>query len=328
MPKWFWLACLACVPLAAQDRTEWMRDARWGVMTHYLAEWIAPAAHGSVEQWNRTVDSFDAEALAEQLANAGAGYYLLTIGQNSGYYIAPNAAYDRIVGIRPSHCSRRDLVADVAAALAKRGIRMMVYLPSGAPARDEAAVAALQWKNGAFRNREFQQSWEQVIREWSLRWGAKISGWWFDGAYWPNTLYRSLEAPNFASFAGAARAGNPASALTFNRGVIYPILSMTEQEDYTAGEINEPDRVKVNPRRVDGGRLDGARLHMLSYLGETWGKGEPRFSSAQIIGWTRTINAAGGAVTWDVPIQTDGHLAPAFLPQLKALGQAMKSPSR
>ena len=25
----------------AQDRTAWMREARWGVMNHYLADWIA-----------------------------------------------------------------------------------------------------------------------------------------------------------------------------------------------------------------------------------------------------------------------------------------------
>jgi len=28
----------------------------------------------------------------------------------SGYYLAPNAACDRLVGTRPSKCSRRDLV--------------------------------------------------------------------------------------------------------------------------------------------------------------------------------------------------------------------------
>ncbi len=93
----------------AQDRTGWMKDAKWGVMTHYLADWISQAHNErmSVERWNELVDSFDAEGLAEQIKSFGAGYYLVTIGQNSGYYLSPNATYDHYVGIQPSRCSRR-----------------------------------------------------------------------------------------------------------------------------------------------------------------------------------------------------------------------------
>ena len=32
-------ALVASGAVAAQDRTEWMPHARWGVMTHYLADW-------------------------------------------------------------------------------------------------------------------------------------------------------------------------------------------------------------------------------------------------------------------------------------------------
>ena len=107
------IAVLALMLLApagrAQGRADWLRDARWGVMTHFLAEWMAPAAHKSVEDWNKLVDGFDVQGLAGQLQSAGAGYYLITIGQNSGFYISPNATYDRLTGIKPSKCSRRDL---------------------------------------------------------------------------------------------------------------------------------------------------------------------------------------------------------------------------
>lgn len=317
------LLLLCATGLSAQDRTAWMAGAHWGVMTHYLAEIAATDGQLNSESWNRLVEGFDVEGLARQLQDAGASYYLLTIGQNSGYYLAPNAAYDRITGAHPSKCSRRDLVADAAGALAKRGIRLIVYLPSGAPDRDPAAMAALEWKRGPYRNREFQLKWEQVIREWSLRWGKKIAGWWFDGAYWPNIMYRTPEAPNFASFVTAARAGNPDSAIAFNRGVSYPIVSITGQEDYTAGEINEPGRVRVEPRSRSGGLIDGARLHMLSYLGTQWGKGSPRFTDEQVAAFTRTVTDAGGAVTWDVPIQPNGHIAGPFVKQLKTLGQAI-----
>src|SRR5262249_39592959 len=149
-------------------------------------------------------------------------------------------AYDRFVGIHPSKCSRRDLVADLFEPLHKRHIKLMVYLPAGAPHGDAVATKALQYESGPHRNREFQLKWEQVIREWSTRWGTNVVGWWFDGCYWPNAMYRSAEPPNFASFANAARAGNPNSIVAFNPGVVDRILSVTPFEDYSAGEINDP----------------------------------------------------------------------------------------
>jgi hypothetical protein len=316
-------ALLLAVSAAAQNRAAWMPEAQWGVMTHYLADWQA-RTHNltmSVDEWNRLVDGFDAEGMARQLALVGARYYQISIGQNSGYYLSPNAAYDKITGIKPSKCSHRDLVADLYDALNKRGIKLMVYLPSGAPAGDPEADAALEWQNGPHPNREFQRKWEQVIREWSLRWGKKVVGWWFDGCYFPNTMYRSPDSPNFASFAAAARAGNPDAAVAFNPGVVYRMLSLTPYEDFTAGEIDKPELVTI--RRGADGKIDGVRIHMLSYLGQTWGMGAPRFTSEQAIEYTRKVRQAGGAVTWDVPVELNGAIPQPFLDQLTAIGRAI-----
>jgi hypothetical protein len=298
-----------------------MKDAKFGVMTHYLADWQARVNHltMSVDEWNNLVDNFDVEQMARQLQSAGVTYYQISIGQNSGYYLAPNPTYDKLTGIQPSKCSKRDLVADLYEALHKRGIRLLVYLPSGGPGGDKAADAALEWRNGPYPNREFQIKWQQVISDWSKRWGKKVSGWWFDGCYFPNSMYRG-EPPNFATFAAAARAGNPDAAVAFNPGVVYRILSMTPYEDFTAGEIDKPDRVTM--RRSADGKMDGVQIHMLSYLGETWGRGTPRFTSEEVIGFSKKLWDAGGAVTWDVPVDLTGKIAQPFLDQLRALGTA------
>ncbi len=319
-------AALACGG-QPQDRAAWMNDARWGVMTHYLADWLARDLNleMNVERWNCLVDGFDARELAGQLKSTGAGYYIITLGQNSGYYLSPNAVYDRYTGLRPSKCSRRDLVADLFDQLDRRGIKLIVYLPSGAPAGDADAREALGWRNGAYPNREFQLKWEEVIREWGERWGTKVAGWWFDGCYFPNTMYRSPEPPNFESFAAAARAGNPDRAVAFNPGVVYRILSLTPDEDYTAGEIDYPDRIII--RRAANGKVDGARIHVLSYLGKTWGTGtDPRFQAGQVVAWSRKIAQAGGVITWDVPVQLDGTIAAPFLEQLVEVGKALRRP--
>lgn len=311
-------------PNSGAHRADWMQNPRyaWGVMTHYLADWQARVhkLDMSVDQWNRMVDGFDVEGMAKHLESVGAGHYQLSIGQNSGYYLSPNPTYDKIVGIEPSKCSHRDLVADFYESLHRRDIKLMVYLPSGAPGQDNVAKTALEWVNGPYPNKSFQRKWEQVIAEWSRRWGSKVEGWWFDGCYFPNSMYRASVAPNFASFAAAARAGNPESAVAFNPGVIYRIVSISPDEDYTAGEIDKPDQVTV--RRSTDGRIDGTQIHMLSFLGTTWGMGTPRFSTDEVIAYTKRIRDYGGSVTWDVPVELDGTITQPFLDQLAALGKA------
>lgn len=300
--------------LGTKHRTDWFRDARWGVFTHYLT-----GPEMSSQEWNARVNAVDVTALAAQLEEIGTKYYFITLGQNSGHYCSPNATYDAYVGIQPSKCSQRDLVADIYDAVQPKGIKLLVYLPAGAPNQDPIAVERLEWQNGPHRNWAFQARWEYVIREWSLRWGDKVCGWWFDGCYWPNEMYRFPEPPNFASFAAAARAGNPDSIVAFNPGVLNPIISVSEYEDYTAGEINEPGEVMCPGRWVDE-----AQFHMLSYLGPWWAAGPPRFTTDQIVGWTRAIIEKEGVVTWDVPIEADGHIPQEFVDQLKALREGLR----
>lgn len=302
------------------NRTDWFRDAKWGVFVHYLSDTVLRDQELTPETWNAAVDSFDVDAFANTMEQVGAGYCIVTLGQNSGYYCSPNATYDRYVGYEPSRCSKRDLIADLAAALKTKGIRLLTYLPSGAPDRDEQAMKALEWQKGDHRLASFQRMWEDVIREWAVRWGDSVAGWWFDGCYYAEAMYRSPEPPNFESFAAAARAGNPQSIVAFNPGVKYPVIRHSAAEDYVAGEINEPEKAECAGRWVDG-----AQGHMLSYLGPTWGQGPPRFTDEQAIAFTRKFTGCDWAVSWDVPLNATGAIPEPFVAQLQAIGAAVRS---
>ena len=329
-------------PTTAAERTDWFRQAGWGVMTHYLG--APPSSSGgaelTAEMWNRQIDAFDVERLVEQVASTGAGYLLFTIGQNSGHYCAPNETYDKLVGISPSKCSRRDLIADLAKALKSRGIRLIVYLPSGAPAADHEARKQLGWRWGrpggwqllgepvGGRLAEFQRNWEAVIREWSLRWGKDVAGWWIDGCYFADDMYRFDDEPNFSSLAAALRAGNSHAIVAFNPGVRVPVVAHTRHEDYAAGEVN----LKRLPEAAEGcqGRCierDGAKIqfHILTYLGQSWCRGgRPNWPDEKAIGVTRQIIDKGGVVTFDVPIQENGSIPQPFIEQLRAVGDALE----
>jgi len=327
----------------ASHRADWLHRARWGVMTHYLG--AAPSSRGgaelTAEMWNRRIDAFDVDALAEQVASTGARYLLFTIGQNSGHYCSPNAAYDKVVGIRPSKCSRRDLIADLSRALKKHGLRLLVYLPSGAPAADPVARKKLQWRWGrkggwqlpgeavGGRLVEFQRHWEAIVREWSLRWGTHVAGWWIDGAYFPDQMYRFPDPPNFASFAAALRAGNPEAIVAFNPGVRVPVIVHTSKEDYTAGEVNLPQLPKA-VGACEGRFLarKGVRVQfqILTFLGKSWCRGDrPQWPDEKVIPLVRELTGKGGAVTFDVPITEAGAIPEPFVEQLRAIGRGLEA---
>jgi len=331
-------------------RTEWFHQAQWGLFMHFLSE--APGGNHShwgdvsVDSWNRQVEAFDVERLAAQLHELKAGYLYLTLGQNSGYFCSPNATYDRLTGRQEgqSRCSRRDLVADMAGALNKDGIRMMVYLPSHAPMHDLEAAMALkcvppwdfsQWspsdmkamapaRDNDPRIKTFQRHWEAIIREWSERWGDCVCGWWFDGCYYANKLYAFNDEPNFSSFAAAVRAGNKNSLVCWNPGVLYPPETISPEEDYTSGEVNEPGQIECFGRWVDQ-----AQFQMLSYIGQSWSDSRIRFDADELTRHTRNVTDRGGVVTWDIPFNhADGMLTPDVFSLLSEFSRKMRKSPR
>ncbi len=321
-------------------RANWLRDAKWGVFMHYLTDKETTSA-----EWNAMIDGFQTEALAEQLSSVGASYFVITIGQASGHFCAPNAVYDGIAGVFPSKCSRRDLVSDLYDALSPKGIRLMVYMPSEGPSvqpekdrfgykycyvTDENGRRVQPLRFTGDRLVEFQLKWQSVIREWSLRWGTKVAGWWVDSCYAADVMYRFPDEPNFRSFAAALRAGNPDAIVAFNPGVKTPVIRWSEEDDYTAGEImgalpvgafardayKKRGADRFDPIPAD---VDGAQYHILTPLGKYWSSGAPRFPDELVVGYTRFVTDHGGAITWDVPKLKSGLIPDEFMRQLALL---------
>ncbi|PJB63077.1 MAG: hypothetical protein CO096_23420 [Armatimonadetes bacterium CG_4_9_14_3_um_filter_66_14] len=318
--------------IEVSHRTDWFHDAKWGVMCHYLASQAGDGIDGTsvtAEEWNRRVDRFDVERFANRLQQTGAGYLLMTVGQNTGHYCAPNATYDSITGIEPSKCSRRDLIIDLYDALAPREIHLLTYAPSGAPISDPVAIERFGWvrpypgpsgwEGLCGRQAEFQRKWEAVIREWAERWGPRVRGWWIDGCYELDAMYLHPEPPNFASFAAALRAGNPERILGFNPGPPrLPLRTVDREEDYLAGHSMGLGSLYASP----GTRwVEHAQFHVLEFLGDAWSVGEPRVPDAFMAEYVRYITDRDGVITLEVPITADGNIPNPFHLQLDVVGQ-------
>jgi alpha-L-fucosidase len=314
---------ISSMNLKAQQRASWMKG-KWGVMIHYQAGWLAQENKLdsiTLDKWNDLVDNFDCEGLAQQLSDAGAKYLIITITHAAPYFCAPNLMYDHYTGLIPSRCSKRDLVADLSVALSKHGIKTIAYIGGPPPHRNQSEIKGFALDRNDNRQSEGLLRWQEVIREYSIRWGEKVSGWWMDGCYSANIMYRQPDAPNFATMAAAARAGNPMSIVAFNTGVYPRIHSVTPYEDYTAGEINAPDSVVI--KYNNNGIMDGSQLQILTFLGKFWGQGNPRFTDDQVIKCSQNIIKSSGAITWDCPVLPSGLISEPFLKQLKSLGKAL-----
>jgi len=292
----------------------WMKNARYGVFMHFL-----PGDANGLS----LVDSFNVDALARQLQEAGAGYFVITLGQNSGYFISPNAAYNAITGYAAGErCSTRDLPLDLYRALRPRGIRLMLYLPCQTPNQDARAQKAFGLPQGPQDqpiDLEFARRWARVIQEWSDRYGDKISGWWFDGAY--EHIHFTEQIAQL--YAKAAKHGNPRAIVTFNPGV--RVIHYTQAEDYTAGELNEPFGLIPTSRW-----LNGSQWHALTFVGTMWGRRDTRYTGQQWAQWVAAVTEKGGAVTldmgpnWNPAEGPIGSLAEAQVAQVNAVKAAVR----
>jgi hypothetical protein len=293
--------------------TDWFKEARYGAFMHFLP---------GDAQGLALVERFDVEALARQLQAMGVKYFVITLGQNSGYFNSPNAAYDRYTGYTAGErCSKRDLPLDLYRALKPKGIRLMLYLPAQTPNRDTRAQRAFGLPEGPLDqpiNAEFARKWAEVIREWADRYGDKVAGWWFDGCYRHVHFNEAIAG----IYAAAVKHGNPHAIVAFNPGV--QLIHYTEAEDYTAGETNDPLELIPSSRR-----LEGSQWHVLTFIGSSWGQRNTRFTAEQWAAWVKAVAAHEGVVTLDMGPNYDpkvgpiGSLAEEQVDQVKAIKAAL-----
>jgi len=254
--------------LQGAEGSRWLKDTGFGLMFHYEA-----FKNHSPESYNKTVDSFDVERFGDVVESTRAGHIIFVIGQHWGKYCAPNSAYEKLLGVKNGvWTSKRDLVMKIAKELAKRDIKLIVYMTARAPMRHyeiiKAAGDTLPSIDGkpvgpkinpmshprnvpGFRRSEnqapnpiFLKNWGDVCGEWSQRYGTLVAGWWFDGYKTEmRDAYGSLqgEPHNIDTWVKAIRSGNPDAELAFNAGA-HPTLSLCTKgklcphQTFTSGE--------------------------------------------------------------------------------------------
>lgn len=302
---------LVLCPLRADTRnpaTDWMPKAKFGVFAHYLKG----------KNNFADMDRYDTAKVVEQLREMNARYFVITLGQNTGYFCAPNAVYEQLCGYPAgSHCFSNDIPAQLIRALKPTGIPLMLYLPCQTPNSDLHAIQAFGLggtKGDRPIDSEFARKWGEVIADWSRRYGDGIAGWWFDGGY----RHIGFNADIAEIYARALKEHNPNAVVAFNPGV--SLKRHVPADDYTAGELNEPFTHVCTNRWHDG-----VQWHVLTYLGKTWGNREIRFTDEQWLNWMRPALTNGGCITIDLALNPDGSFDTNQVQQLKRITDTLKA---
>lgn len=315
-----------------------LQSRRFGVFNHFL--YSAPGGdmptNNSVD-WNARCELFDAERVAKDLHDIGAGYYFITLMQGRKYMCAPNATFDEIAGTKPGEaCSRRDLIADIAEALAKYDIDLYLYYtgdgpykdaeigekfgftePRGVVSSDLAKIIGLSEPRGGV-TLEFTKKWASVMEEYAVRYGDKVKGWWIDGCY-NHFVYDMVKMTPYYE---AAKKGNPSALITMNNGIqeYEGLYNWYCKEDYTSGEFTDFTCI---PGQND---IGDAVPHILAPLGispdgvpyHDWCCPGCKRDGKYLRDYVRRVNEKGGVVTIDIQIRYDSTFDPC---QLEALAE-------
>jgi hypothetical protein len=305
------------------SNTDWFQEAGFGVMVHYLKEAIVP--DGGSEEWNKAVESFNVDTFAKQVDEARAGFVMFTLGQNSGYYCSPNATFNNAVGVKPGElCSTRDLPKDLINALKKYDIPLVLYLPSNPPINNKRVSEKLRYaiQKDSATSQFNQPILENMIREWGLRYGDDVKGWWFDGLYsWNNIRSTRMDMSlrhNISTHTLAAKAGNKSRIVTYNSG-FGKIHGNTSYDDYTSGEKSTIDEFPGS-RWAD----EGVQWFLFTYLGEKWGGHQQQFITDSLVVNADKIVRNKGVLCLEVVTDATGEIIPGHLDQIKAIGKKLQ----
>jgi len=102
--------------------TDWLADCRFGIGIHWTAQTVPRT--GPAKPFAQAVADFDLEGFLAAIERSGADYVLFTIAHALQRLPAPHPVLDRIL---PGRTCERDLIEELAEALAAKGKPLLLY---------------------------------------------------------------------------------------------------------------------------------------------------------------------------------------------------------
>lgn len=277
--------------------TSWMLNG-YGVMYHLLP---------TSSSYRSLAKRFDCAAVADSLKAVGADYFMLSVGQSTGYYNTYNSVYASIVSFNgQKRFTNEDILSKMADELAARDMKLMVYATAGPSTNDMEDFGYTKSHTD-----ESAMLWSLCLREWSLAYGDKAVGWWIDGGY-SGTVNQIQEL----MMANGIKAGNPNTAVSFNAGII--VAENSVYDEFTCGETDFPfgsDTVLTDRTTWLTPQSDPVKTQQwfeLTFLNVGWCfNKQPRagiYDKALWAEYVKTVLDQGGGICLDVTYDTTSYL--------------------
>jgi len=308
--------------------TDWLAKCRFGIGVHWTAQTVPRS--GAPKPFQQAVAEFDLQRFVATVEHAGADYVLFTAAHALQMLPAPHPVLDKIL---PGRTCERDLIRELADALAARQKHLLVYYNHSCNTQDDPPWEQAVGYHDQHKDR-FAENLLEIVGWMGDRYRDKIKAWWFDSPYSLDTRgphhsvttdMTGFQFP-WERFTVAAKIGHPARLVTYNAGVAETFLYTTHQ-DYWAGELVNLES-PATERYLDSG---------LQWFGWTcledraWVQSRldtpmppPLYTDEQLLDYVRACNEHMAPMTFNVGIYQDGTMAEASVEQLHRLNGALK----
>ena len=322
------------LPLSAAEKdaytranTDWLAKLRYGIGVHWTAQSVP--RQGPPLPFRQAVDAFDLKAFVAQVRHAGADYVLFTAAHALQMLPAPNSAHDRIL---PGRTCQRDLIGELADALAVHHLPLIVYWNHSCNGKSDPAWRQAVGYDGKDKGR-FADHVTEIIGWMGQRYGKRIRAWWFDSPYSldPSGPHNSVTTDMtgfrfpWERLTVAAKAGFPGRLVTYNAGVDETYLYSTHQ-DYWAGEMNDLKHPAGSRYQPNGLQWFGwTCLDDRSWVHAKLDTAiiQPLYGDAELAAYVRTCNAHQAPMTFNLGIYQNGTMSRASLDLLHRLGGSL-----
>ncbi|MBX3462280.1 MAG: alpha-L-fucosidase [Planctomycetes bacterium] len=324
----------APTPATQDERMAWWREARFGLFVHWglyalpagkwrgedhHGEWIRDTARIPRDEytqlqarWNPT--AFDADAWARSAAAAGMKYVVLTSKHHDGFCLFDSAHTDWDVGGTPHG---RDIVAELAAACARHGLRFGTYHsimdwhhPDYLPRRPwEAAARPTASADFDRYERHLHAQVEELVRR------VRPAVMWFDGEWEPTWTH----ARGVRLFELCRRLA-PAMLVNNRVDVHRDGMAGFSTSAEAVGDFATPEQ-EVPPDGLPGVDWESC-MTMNAHWG--WNAADTRWKSAdELLRHLIDIASKGGNFLLNVGPRADGTFPPEAEDRLRHIGEWM-----
>ena len=302
-----------------RSNASWLTDAKFGFMCQ-CGEWSYPP-HGPHKPWPEMVDKFDVEKFAELVDSTGAGYAIWSATWSTYFFPAPIRTIDDIM---PGRTSKRDLIGEMAEALAKRDIRLMLYYHLGQSTSPQNGTWwSKNWVSAGDKSL-FVRNWCSILKEVGERYGDKLAGWMFDD--------EEICYPMPYEIVGkSAKAGNSSRIISYNSWIQ---ARGTDFQDFQFGDGFHGN--EALPESAHGiwpsGPMKGLQAHGDFQLdGPNWGINRPDeiitkpfFSAKEATDLALVAAKHNFALSWNLEMYDDGSVSEESLKVFQQAGSAVR----